>query len=138
MSDLLQKSTKTRYQQPVTLALSSIIALVAAIIIVQDFSLQTATLSMVITWMTCLLTFVLADLLAGEIERGLWAGYLYLTTVVTWLTLGLAAGLAIIIIGASLAMLIRQRELQADYISPIHSCTPKDLFLLRLIISGAA
>ena len=61
----------------------------------------------------CLLSYVLAQNLAGRTENGMWAGYISLYVNTAWLTLGLEAALLIIVIGAGLVILIQgQRRWQ--------------------------
>lgn len=61
----------------------------------------------VITWAVCLGVFVLCQLLAGRVENGLWAGYLFMLLAVVWLLLGTGLALLLLIVGALLAERLR-------------------------------
>src|SRR5690606_22227760 len=72
------------------------------------------------------------------IEGGLWAGYLNVSVMVAWLTLGLVAALAVILIGAPAAAII-------DYYVNVTGERPSTLrdrlaatTLSRITISGIA
>jgi signal transduction histidine kinase len=68
---------------------------------------------LVLTWervvvlITCLVIFICADLLAGKVESGLWAGYLNLVVMVMWFSTALFGTLTLILMGSLWAMLIR-------------------------------
>jgi PAS domain S-box-containing protein len=58
-------------------------------------------------WFICLGMFVLADVVSGALENGLWAGYLNLSAAVVWLEINLAAALALVALGALISIPIR-------------------------------
>lgn len=58
-------------------------------------------------WLICLAMFVLADIVSGALENGLWAGYLNFSAAIVWLEINLAAALAMIVIGALITIPIR-------------------------------
>ncbi len=61
----------------------------------------------VIILVTCITIFVFADLLAGRIETGLWAGYLNLVVMVMLFSTTLFASILLILMGSFIAMMIR-------------------------------
>jgi len=58
-------------------------------------------------WLISLAMFVLADIVSGALENGLWAGYLNLSAAVVWLEFNLTAALALVIAGALITIPIR-------------------------------
>lgn len=104
--------------------------------ILRDFSLLHADLTSASIWLICLAIFVLADLLAGAMDEGLWAGYLNLSVMIAWLTLGTSAALAMLIAGVVLAgafrLYMRGRSSQAAYTRQ----AVLDVLLGRMAVTG--
>jgi PAS domain S-box-containing protein len=93
--------------QDYVLFLSGLVPLcVAVALFIRNPSIHFEPLFLTI-WLICLAMFVLADIVSGTLESGLWAGYLNLSAAVVWLELGLAAALAMVIIGALITIPIR-------------------------------
>lgn len=58
----------------------------------------------------CLVMYVLACWLAGRLQNGVRAGYMYFTATVVWLAAGLEAALLVVIIGSSIHGLLLMRQ----------------------------
>lgn len=65
------------------------------------------TSQQVIAWVACFITYTVACVLAGSIQRRLWTGYVMLAVMVCWLCLNTEAALLVILVGTPLSVAIR-------------------------------
>lgn len=91
-----------------------------------------------IVLITCIVIFVATDLLAGRIETGLWAGYLNLVVMVLWFSTNIVAGLALVIVGSLVAMLIRLQGSVLPGSVPLSYQSSIRLAFKRISINGTA
>ncbi len=82
----------------------------AALLAVPDALARVTPPDLLVAALTCLVMFVLALVLSGQLINRLWTGYIHLAVMATWLTLGAAVALVIIVCGAGLAAALQQRR----------------------------
>ena len=91
-----------------------------------------------IAWIVCLSVLILADLLAGPLEDGLWAGYLNLAAMVAWLIWGLGSALFLVALGVTIVLLLRIYNYHLTGIVPLDRETSFLLWGERIVIISAA
>ncbi|MCU0482079.1 MAG: hypothetical protein MUE54_12850, partial [Anaerolineae bacterium] len=87
---------------------------------------------------TCVIIFVCADLLAGRIEGGLWAGYLNLVVMVMFFSTTLLATITLVLGGSLLALIIRLQGGLLPGASPMSRAVSHRLALKRIALHGTS
>ncbi|MFW5772325.1 MAG: GAF domain-containing protein, partial [Phototrophicaceae bacterium] len=126
-----------RSPRRLTVILAFAITLLTPIIIVHDLQMVDLQPVMAITWAICLFLFVLSDMLAGPVEDGLWAGYLYVAMTVAWLLLGPGLALLLIVVGAAVTVALRRWPLAVRRVEAPHVPHPTWQALARVSILGS-
>jgi two-component system, NtrC family, sensor histidine kinase KinB len=87
-------------------------------------------------WLVCLVVFVLSDTLAGRLENGLWAGYLYLSVIVAWAGFSLPPALMLVLSGALIAAVLRLSGLSPWQMPTSSLAAAADLAFKRITTLG--
>lgn len=102
---------RSTYQKWLAVALAAVPLGIAVILSVQyvvtNQKVTSISTDVIILWCASVAVFVLADLMVGPLENGLWAGYLNLSALVVWLVLGALPALCLLFMGTLLAMVLR-------------------------------
>ncbi|RMG76252.1 MAG: GAF domain-containing protein [Chloroflexi bacterium] len=88
----------------------------------------------IITWIVCIGVLLIADLLAGPLENGLWAGYLHLIITAMWLIWGRGIALTLTIIGVTISLALRLRDYHLPGIIPVKGYDAWSLWAKRVIV----
>jgi PAS domain S-box-containing protein len=93
------------------------------------------SLSAVETWVTCMLLFVMADLMGDSLKYRQWNGYRNLSAVVALLTLGVAPAFGVVIFGSLLAALLRTLKVRCSN-RTLSLAQTVELALNRIALTG--
>lgn len=99
MKDFTTPRTRT------VIVCSVVLAILASILIVITDTVEPRF--WLLPLLVCWLSFAAADLLAGDLDTGLWAGYLNFSYLLVWLALGALPALGIVVCGALTASVVR-------------------------------
>jgi len=124
--------------QQLTLILATGIMGIFLILAISQRSPINITGERFVVLVTCITIFVCADLLAGRIESGLWAGYINLVVMVMWFSTTLFSATTLIIVGSLFALFIRLRGGLLLGAMPISHQASIRLALKRIALNGTS
>jgi PAS domain S-box-containing protein len=123
-----------RHRRRRVVSLAVFVLIVTVPLFANELFYATISPAQVMIWVGCLGLFVLADHLAGRIEDGHWGGYLNLSLMVAWLTVGPGSALILALLGVTISAAYRR------YAPPGRASARAviELALGRLAITGTA
>lgn len=124
--------------QPLTLLLTFGIMGIFLVLAISQRSPINLTGERLVVLATCIIIFICADLLAGRIESGLWAGYLNLVVMVMWFSTTLFSATTLIIVGSLVALSIRQHGGLLPGATPLSQQISVRLALKRIALHGTS